>query len=249
MNLIINGVLTNYLIINPKAKKDCLVLHGWGHTAQLWLPFISCLHSEYRFILLDLPAHGGTQFLKRGASVPQYSEFVFAFIKKLKLKKPVIIGHSFGGQIAAHLALKKPRLASKLILIAPAIIRHRTFRQKLKIFLFSRFNFLRKLLPKPLLKSLLKTVSSTDYYQASPEHQEILKKIVNYRLPRPLSRLQLPTLLIWGENDVDLPVFLAKKIAQSIPDCRLKIIYNAGHNLYLNQPSQLAYLIIPFLNL
>lgn len=244
MNLVVNGILTNYQLINPHAKKDCLVLHGWGHHSGLWLNLCSQLNKNYRFILLDLPGSGATHFLPSDHNnVPDYSQFIVNFLSKLKITKTVIIGHSFGGQIAAYLGLKHPDLISQLILVSPAVIRRQTPKQKIKIFLFSRFNFLKTIIPKSIFQLLLKQFSSTDYYHASSHHKNILKKIVNFELYWDLPKISLPVILIWGDTDFDAPSVHAKTVANLLSDCRFYLIYDAGHNLYLTHPSEVTSII------
>lgn len=242
MNIIIDDILTNYLEINPTAKKDCLILHGWGQNAKLWLPLVALLKPDYRFILLDLPAHGNTQFLPHHADIPQYSEFIVNFINKLQLKTPVLIGHSFGGQIAAYLAIYYPKLISQLILISPAITRQKTSKEKIKVTLYSKFNFLKKLLPSPILQFIIKQISSTDYYHASTGHKEILKKIVNYDLSDKISKIKIPVCLIWGDKDREIP-YMGKYLANRLDNCQLRVIYGADHNPHLFQQAELSAII------
>jgi len=239
VNTVIDGILTNYQLVNPQAKKDCLVLHGWGHHSGLWLNLCSLLNNQYRYILLDLPGAGGTHFLPADKNdIPEYSKFVSHFLAKLKIRKTIIIGHSFGGQIATHLCVTQPGLVTRLILISPALIRRKTLSQKFKIYLYSQFQPLKKIIPHFILENILKTVSSSDYYHSSPRHKSILKKIVNFDLTNLISQIKVPTDIIWGDLDKEIP-FHAKYIVEKLPQGRLRILYGTGHNPHLTDPDNL----------
>jgi len=237
MDTVIDHNLVHFDIVNPKAKKDCLVLHGWGQNGSIWADTINHLPADYRYFLLDLPGFGRSSLLPAGSGIPEYTNLILAFIKNNDIKHPIVLGHSFGGQIAAHIAISHPSVISSLILISPAINRRKSLKQKLKIFIYHQFSFLKTILPKPILCFLLSRITSTDYYHSSPEHQDILKKIVNYDLTDRLNKIKIPSFLIWGENDTEIP-YSGRIIADLIPDCRLYIL-QSDHNPHLSLQSQL----------
>ncbi|MFA6250035.1 MAG: alpha/beta hydrolase [Candidatus Shapirobacteria bacterium] len=239
MDIVINNNLVHFDVINPQAQKTCLILHGWNHHSQLWQDVAQNLPPSYRYLLLDLPGFGNSPLLPETAGIPEYADFILNFIKKNNLKNPIVIGHSFGGQIAAYLAIKNPHLFSGLILISPSINRFKSTKQKLKIFIYHRFNFLKKILPSKLLRLVLSQITSTDYYNSSPAHQNILKKIVNHDLTKQLGQIQTPTFIIWGENDTEIP-YSGQVIANQIKNSRLYLLHNANHNPHLDPQSQLV---------
>jgi pimeloyl-ACP methyl ester carboxylesterase len=239
MQLVIDGHLIGYEILNPKAKRTLLILHGWGHHSQVWLPVANALSHDVKIVVIDLPGFGKSQHLAWGSGVPEYSDFVAKFIKKLDLKKPIVLGHSFGGQIALYLAHKHPELVSRLILVSPAGIRTKTQKQKVKVFLYKRFKYLKYLLPRPILSKIIKRFTSTDYLNASPEHKAVLKKIVTQDLSSVLSEINVKTDLIWGELDKEIP-YAGKQICNALPDCQLHILYGADHNPHLSKVTELT---------
>lgn len=246
METIVNNKLTNYSVINANTKKYCLILHGWGHKSNMWSSFSQLLPKDYGYILLDLPGFGGSQHLETGASVPEYGQFVVDFLNKLKIKKVTIIGHSFGGQIGTYLAINKPELIEKLILVAPAVIRDKGLKQRAKNWLYGQFGFVKKILPAKVIDWIYKKVSSSDYHLASLEKREILKKINKYHLKDKLNNIVCPTLIIFGEMDREIN-FDGKYLAKNIEKAKLRIIYGGGHNMYLENKDELANTIGGFL--
>jgi len=243
---IVKGTLTSYKIVNEGAKKYCLILHGWGHNGDLWLQMASLLPKDFCYILLDLPGFGGSQHLASGASVPEYCQFVVDFLDKLKIKKTVVLGHSFGGQIGTDLVVKKPGLVDKLILVAPAVVRNKSLRQKIKVWFYGQFKFVKAILPKKIVEFIYSKISSSDYCSASEEKREILKKINNYHLIKDLDKIKCPTLIVWGEKDKEIPD-TGKLLAKNIINGQLKVIYGAGHNMYLEKAEETAQIISDFL--
>jgi pimeloyl-ACP methyl ester carboxylesterase len=246
MELVLNSQLISYQIVNPKSSKVCLILHGWGHSSSLWTSLASLLNSSYRYLIIDLPGFGNSPLLPNDPDIPQYSQIVSEFINKLKINKPVIIGHSFGGQIAAHLAITHPSLFKKIYLISPAIIRDKSPKEKIKIFLYSQFKILKLLIPKQFLTAILSFVSSSDYAHASLSHQKILKNIVNYHLKSRLKKITVPTHIIWGDRDREIS-YTGKMLENLIPSSRLHVLYGVGHNPHLSHPKDLSALINRYL--
>lgn len=238
MQTVINGVLTNYEAVNPKAKSPVVILHGWGGNALLWLPLAKLLTDEYRYYLLDLPGFGGTRNLAGNSDVPDYAQFVKDFADKLSLKKFILVGHSFGGQIAADLAIKYPQHLKQLVLISPAIIRTRTLKIWIIIGITKVVKPLLVLLPPIVISSVLKLFAG-DYAKANDYQKSVLNNILKYNLSHKLHLIEAPTEIIWGSEDKVIP-YMGKYLVENIPDARLHVIYQCGHMPHLTHPKKLA---------
>ncbi len=247
MQKLINRTLTSYQDINPQQKNTFLILHGWGQSSTHWIKFISFLPNNYRYLILDLPGFGNTQHLPNNPGLKEYSDFILSFIHKLKLKNITLLGHSFGGQIATYLTATHSKNIKHLILLSPSSIRQKTKKQKIKIFIYHQFNFLKKILPQLFLNLLIKQVSSADYSNSSPQHRSILKKIVNQDLTSLLKKISVPTTIIWGDQDKEIP-YQGKFLAENIPHSQLTILYGADHNPHLLKPEKLSSAIQQSLN-
>lgn len=247
MQKLINHTLTSYQDINPQRKDALLILHGWGQSSTHWIKFISLLPKNYRYLIIDLPGFGNTQHLPNNPGIKEYSNFILSFIHKLKLENVTLLGHSFGGQIATHLTATHPKNIKQLILLSPSSIRQKTKKQKIKIFIYHQFKFLKKILPHFFLNLLIKQISSTDYFNSSPQHRSILKKIVNQNLAPLLKKISTPTTIIWGDQDKEIP-YQGKFLAENIPHSQLVVLYGANHNPHLLKPEKLSSAIQQSLN-
>ena len=239
MQTVINGVLTNYELINPKAKFPVVVLHGWGQNSGHWLPLAKKVSDRFRLYLLDLPGFGGTKNLADGSGIPEYVKFIKNFVTKNNLKRITLIGHSFGGQIAAEFALKFPELLNKSIFIDAAIVRKRNLLTRLKILAAKIIKIPTLLLPNSLRKRILTLTASREYAQANPYQRSVLKKILRQDIGAKVNLIKVPTEIIWGSDDHVIP-YMGKFLVENIPTANLHVIYPAGHLPHLTHPAKLA---------
>lgn len=241
MQTVINGVLTNYEVVNPKAKNTVLLLHGWGQNASLWLPLAKLLRNDYRYLLLDLPGFGGTKGLKSNSDVPEYTQFIKDFIDKLKLKDFILIGHSFGGQVACDFTIKYPELISHLILVDAPIIRTRGLLTKVKIFIAKIFKPIKQIVPISLVSQIHEKIAH-DYSHSDDYQKSVLRQILKYNLGTKLHLIKVPTEIIWGSEDKVIP-YVGKYLVENISDARLHVIYGCGHLPHLTHVNKTAQIL------
>jgi len=238
MQLVVNGVLTYAERIHPDGNIPVVVLPGWGQDSKHWLSFAKRLPAEFECFLLDQPGFGQTQHLPAGAGVTEYVEWLHTWLEKADVKNPVLFGHSFGGQVAVAYAAKYPTKLRRLILLSPGALRNKSTKVRVIEQLFRHFGWIKKLTPSGLFQKLRPYLASDDYHQASPEQKAVLSKIVLQDQRSRLSKIQVPTDIIWGEKDSEIP-YGAKILAEEIPTSRLFVLYGADHSPQLTAPDKL----------
>lgn len=224
--------------------KTVLILHGWASQVQRWQPLILGLESlGFKVLLPDLP--GFKKPLTRPYAIKDYSLWLKDYLKKQKITKVNLIGHSFGGQIAIHFTTHHPESVNRLVLIASAGIRNQF---SLKRWLFLPIAKIGKLIIKsPFFKKLLyKTAREQDYFKASPMMKETLKIISREDQQQNLRRLKMKTLILWGDKDKYTPLKQAKLTHNLIPQSTLQIFPGAGHNLPFVEVKTIGVLISNF---
>jgi pimeloyl-ACP methyl ester carboxylesterase len=87
-----------------------------------------------------------------------------------------------------------------------------------------------------------------DYYRANPLMKEVFKKVVSEDLTHLLPKVDMPCLIIWGEDDQITPVEDGVLFQQEIDNSELKIIKGARHNPYKTDSVEVSESIIKFLN-
>ena len=226
----IKDVNINYVQYGNSKGKDVVLLHGWGQNIEMMNPIGERLKNDYHITILDLPGFGKSSEPTYDWTIYDYYEILKEFLKELKIKNPVLIGHSFGGRISIIYASKEK--VDKLVLLASPF-RKSVKKDTLKIKILK---FLKKV---PLLKDLedyAKTkIGSTDYRNASPVMRKILVNTVNEDLESCVRNIKVPTVLIWGDNDTAVSVEDARYMESIIPDAGLIVYEGCTHYAYLER--------------
>lgn len=228
----IKGVNINYLDYGKKSGNTLVLLHGWGQNIEmmdmLGKPFIE----NYRIINIDLPGFGKSEEPVDSWSLDDYVEMLHLLLNELKIKNPIIIGHSFGGRVAIKYAGNKE--VSKVVLLSAPFrpSGKRTFRTKL-------LKFLKKV---PLLNKLegwaKSKIGSRDYKAASPVMRGVLVKAVNTDLTEDAKNIDAPVLIIFGDQDTEVPVSEAKYLESIIKNAGLVVYEGCTHYAYLERLNQ-----------
>ena len=135
-----NSFDISYEIINPEAKIDLIILHGWGSNKQLMKQAFSSYMKEFRHIYIDLPGFGNSK-TAIALTTTDYAQLIELFIVKINASKDIIVGHSFGGKVST---LLEPKI---LVLLSSAgIYVPKPLSVKLKIALFKTLKLFRSFL-------------------------------------------------------------------------------------------------------
>ncbi|MDD4271956.1 MAG: alpha/beta hydrolase [Patescibacteria group bacterium] len=234
--------------------RQLLIIPGWGGTKESWKNFIALAQKDFEVFCLDLPCFGSEPCPKEIWGVEDYTNFIIKKIKDLNLIKPVVLGHSFGGQVAAYLAATSPQLISRLILSGASAIRpKRSFKRAIFSLIAKTGKIILSLpllssLTAPAKKILYRLADSPDYTSTNGIQREIFKKITRQDLTEELKKIKIPTLVVWGEKDTYVPLTGGKKIAALIPNSRLEIIPEGKHGLHLQMPEKLYGLVKNFID-
>lgn len=211
-----------------------IILHGWTSETKKWEPFLKYLPGK----LLKIP--GLTEKIDRPWTLDDYLEW----LKKKIDKRVVLIGHSNGGRIAIAFAAKYPERVEKLILIDSAGIYHKKLALQIKRILFKLVAKIgKKIAPSNKLKNLLyKLAGEKDYKNADPIQKQTMINLISTDLTPMLTKIPIPTLIIWGKDDKITPLRDGKLMHQKIKGSKLKIL-NAKHSPQFSHPKEVARLI------
>ena len=235
MKIMIQNININY--IQYGEGKDILLLHGWGQNIAMMKPLGDSFCNRFRITILDLPGFGESDEPQERWNIAKYTEILEDFVKKVGIKKPIVMGHSFGGRLAIRYSSRNN--IEKLVLFGSPCIR---LEEKLSL----TVKILKKLKTLPGLNEfgeyMKKYIGSRDYKAASPIMRQTLVEVVNEDLSKYAREIEEPTLLIWGENDTEAPVTDAKELEKIMIDAAL-ILLPGTHYAYLeNLPRVVAIL-------
>lgn len=239
MYIKIGNVNVNY--IQYGEGTDVLLLHGWGQNIAMMKPLGDNLQDRCRVTILDLPGFGESDEPEVAWTISDYALMLEKFVQQLSIKKPIIMGHSFGGRVAICYSANNP--IEKLVLFgSPCIRRERKLPLSVKV--------LKQMKKLPgmngLAETMKKYIGSRDYKAASPLMRQILVNVVNEDLSDYAKKIEEPTLLIWGEFDTEAPVADAKELEKIMIDAGL-IILPGTHYAYLENLTQVVNIIKNFI--
>ena len=225
MKINVKNLSINY--IQYGEGNDIVLLHGWGQNIEMMRPIGDNFQDRFRITILDFPGFGESEEPKEAWKIEDYELMLEEFLKKVNVKKPIVIGHSFGGRVAIRYSARNP--ISKLVLFGSPCIR---IQEELSL----GVKILKKLKTLPGLNDLgeymKKFIGSRDYKAASPIMRQTLVNVVNEDLSKFAREIEEPTLLIWGTNDTEAPLNEAKELEKIMLDAAL-ITLPGTHYAYL----------------
>jgi len=235
--------------------KCLIILPGWGGSHETWQDFVEYNQKDYGSIhVIDLPCFGKQPCPNSAWGKDEYTEFVKKEIQKISHEGKVLLGHSFGGQIAANLAAKNPDIVDKLILSGAAAIRPKKIMKRIAFGILTKLGKLFFKLPIAkkfnnfARKLLYKALDARDYNEANGIKREIFKKIIREDLSDLLPKIKIPTLVLWGEKDSYVPLRYGKKIFKLIPNSKMHIFKKGRHGLYKFNKEEMSLFIKEFLS-
>lgn len=235
-------------------KPPILLIHGFASSTYTFRRIIPLLQKKFSIIAVDLPGFGksekSTSFVY---SFENYAKLMIECIHKFGFANTHIVAHSMGGQIALNMARIAPEKINKLILLSSSgylkrskklfiissylpffekVIHYYIGRKDVKYHLGNVF-FNQSLINDELVREFGRPLAEKGFYKA-------LIRLIRHRegdlLPNQLQDIQVPTLLIWGEEDRVVPVEVGKQLVQDLPDAKLITYEKTGHLITEERP-------------
>jgi pimeloyl-ACP methyl ester carboxylesterase len=246
-----------------------LFLHGWSSNWQVFLLNIAAFMETHRCLALDLPGFGHSDMPSEPISIQGYAKTVDAMCDTLGVESVAVIAHSMGGFIGAELALSFSTRVERLVLISAAglsteqvartpsiatarvlasAIQHATAFESAVV----RRRRLRRLAMQwaiqyperisiPLAQELVLSSGKPGFVPA-------LKALLSYSYRERLARIEIPVLVVWGRNDLLVPVSDAFEYQELIGEnARVEIFEDTGHVPMLERPTRFNDLARAFL--
>lgn len=239
MQIKVQGLNVNY--IQYGKGKDILLLHGWGQNIEMMKPIGDSFCDRYRITIIDFPGFGQSEEPHEAWTIEKYSLMLEEFVKETGIKKPIVMGHSFGGRVAIKFSSRNN--IDKLVLFGSPCIR---IQEELPL----KVRILKKIKTLPGMNKIgefmKQYIGSRDYKAASPVMRETLVEVVNEDLSKYAREIEEPTLLIWGEQDDEAPVSEAKELEKIMMDAAL-IILPGTHYAYLENLARVITILNSFI--
>ncbi len=249
--IVINGISVHYKVVGQ--GPTILILHGWGRGSDSYSTVQEQLAlAGFKVIVPDLPGFGKTNPPHRVWGVDDYTNFVFQFARVLGLQKFVLLGHSFGGQVALKVAVLYPELVQSLILYGAAVIRRKPGTKTIMVrYIAKAGNMMFSVWPLSMIQSfarkiLYRILRNRDERYSKGIMKQVGEKILRQDLSAFLGGVKVPTFIIWGDRDDKTPLQDAYILKEGIQGSSLEIIPNAGHRIHQEAPEQFVRYIVNF---
>jgi 3-oxoadipate enol-lactonase len=235
-----------------------VLINGLGFGRWGWFKQIPALSRHFRTVLFDAR---GERILKEGVS--DLVADVVSLIDHLGIRKTHILGSSLGGFVAQGLAIKRPDLVDRLVLVCTSYGRGGP--GTMSPWALAEMLGLPSLSVERAVRRGLETATSEDYRAKHPDEFE---RIVRGRLAdspslsayyqqmragarfdasRDVGSITSPTLVIHGAEDRYVPVANAAALAEAIPDAKLRILEDAGHLVFIERFAEVNREVVTFL--
>jgi pimeloyl-ACP methyl ester carboxylesterase len=250
-------------------KPPLLFIHGLGGLWQNWLLNIPAFMDGHRVIAPDLPGFGRSEMPQGRISIQGYARVIDALCEELGVECPVVVGNSMGGFVGAELALAFPTRVSRLVLVSAAglSVEHLKRQPILAAGRLVAIGAARggvKSLPvvtRPRLRRMaLQIVVRYPERLSVPLASEIvagagtdgfvggLDAVLGYKYRDRLPEIEVPVLIVWGRNDILIPVQDAHEYERLIGANAHAVIFDdTGHMPQLERPTRFNKLLGDFI--
>lgn len=218
-------------------------LHGWGGSKDSFLFMKNYFSNGKVFVTFDGFAQ---EKLEKPFCVQDFADHLLSLIKEITKGKIIIVCHSFGARVGAKICSQHPEIIDKLVIIDGAGLKpRRHLRYYLSLAKYKRLK--NKVKKGKADASLLANYGSIDYKALSPIMKQTFVKVVNEDLKNDFKRIKCPTLIIWGKNDTETPLYMGRRLHKLIKGSSFCVIDEAGHFSYLDNLNMFLTLMMSFI--
>ncbi|MBP1326023.1 pimeloyl-ACP methyl ester carboxylesterase [Leucobacter exalbidus] len=226
--------------VRSATERVFILVHGIGMGRIVYQDVVPILAEHGRVVALDLPGFGDSPEPGSKTTIEETAQNVARFMRDKGLSPAVLVGHSMGTQVVAQLAASDPDLVSGLVLIAPTINRHERSAVK-------QAERMMQDMSGEGLKVLATGV--VEYFKTSSLwFISKLKVMLAHRLEEVCQRVQVPTLVLWGETDKVCPREWVAEVAAALPDSTMRAIPDRGHEAIIKSPEPVATMILEYVD-
>lgn len=219
-----------------------VLLHGAMSDSRAWRPQLEGLADDFTVVAWDMPGCGASSDPPAEIALSWYADALAEFIAALGLRRPHVLGLSFGGGLALELYRRHPDLPRTLVLAAAyagwagSLPADEVERRRERVLRETELppekwvrgylpGFFTESAPPELIEEALEMMSDT----RASGLRAMITAFAEADLRDVLDRIDVPTLLLYGDADVRSPPDVAEALHARIPTSRLVILPGAGH--------------------
>jgi pimeloyl-ACP methyl ester carboxylesterase len=265
----VDGVRVHYQEAGERTAPPVILIHGFCASTFVWSDvLLPVAEAGFRVVVPDLMGYGFSEKPREGEyTIEAQARLIIGLMDKLGIERATVVGSSYGGAVASVCALDYVERVERLVLV-DAVINDDVKRQPLlqlaaaplmgdviSPVLLSTYRLTRWRMRKVYGKDakwLLEDERMRAHHRplrASSAHRAVLLTLRRWnaaRVEREAHRIRQPTLLIWGEDDMDIPLEHGRRMFERIPDARLVVFRRCGHLPQEEYPREFTKLLTEF---
>jgi pimeloyl-ACP methyl ester carboxylesterase len=221
-----DGALFGEVTGSPPVR--LLALHGWARTHKDFAE----VTRGFDALALDLPGFGSSPAPPEAWGGADYAAAVAEAVAPSLTEPVVVLGHSFGGRVAVHLAAAQPDLVRALVLTGVPLLRPEAQSAPRPALAFRVGRALHRagLVNDDRMEALRQKYGSRDYANAEGVMRQVHVRAVHETYEAPMSAIVCPVGLVWGELDTAAPVEVARRAAEMLGErAELSVVPGVDH--------------------
>ncbi len=218
-----------------------LLVHGFRSSARFFRPSMLAFSDRWRVVAPDLPGHGDSEPWDPVEDVVEQWTLLEGFLEALSLDSMAVLGSSRGGAVAVQLAAHSPQRVETLVLIAAPTKPFKPGTLDIRKMVVNE-----EALTDDMLREMGRTMMASQGYETARK-RAVDAGIFERDLRPIMTKVEIPTIIIWGSEDGTIPVEMGMELLQGIPGSIMRLIGGAGHVPLLDKPLETQAIIREFL--
>ena len=264
----LDGVRVHYQEAGNKSNPALLLIHGFASSTLVWNKvFLGLAQAGFRVIAVDLVGFGYSGKPRNGEyTIAAQSNLLIKLLERLGIQRATFVGSSYGGAIAATCALDHPQRVEKLVLVGAV-----TNNQPLRLNLMRLFGSpvlgdvvsplligSRRLLRRRMKRVYDRHALAVDERHVDARHvplrasgtqRAIIRTVRAWdaeRISRDAHLIRQPTLLLWGDNDSEIPLADGERLHEQVAGSRFVVFLECGHQPHEEYPEAFTNVVVDF---